>query len=93
MERWIEIAPGLRLTGDGAAWLPGAHTIVVADVHIGYELAARRRGGYLPPLERGAGVGARLRQMASELDATRVVIAGYLRHSKRDVDALVRDEL
>jgi uncharacterized protein len=93
MRRWIEVAPGLRLTGDGAAWLPEPRTIVVADVHVGYELAAQRRGGYLPPVEHGATVGARLRAMAAELDATRVVIAGDLRHSTRDLDDLERDEL
>ena len=93
MQRWIEIVPGLRLTGDGAAWLPDAGTIVVADVHVGYELAAQRRGGYLPPVERGATVGARLRELAAELDATRVVVAGDLRHSTRDVDDFERDEL
>ena len=93
MRRWIEVAPGLRLTGDGAAWLPDARTLVVADVHVGYDLAARRRGGYLPAVEGGAAAGARLVAMARELDATRVVVAGDLRHSTRDVDALERDEL
>jgi uncharacterized protein len=93
VQRWIEIAAGLRLTGDGAAWLPDARTIIVADVHVGYELAAQRRGGYLPPVQRGAAVGDRLRGMATELEATRVVIAGDLRHSTRDVDQFERDEL
>lgn len=93
MRRWLEIAPGLRVTGDGAAWLPDHQTIVVADVHVGYELAAQRRGGYLPPVERGAVVGARLAAMARELDACRVVIAGDLRHSTHDVDDLEREEL
>ena len=93
MQRWIEIAPGLRLTGDGAAWLPDARTIVVADVHVGYELAAQRRGGYLPPVERGAVVGGRLRDLALEFEATRIVIAGDLRHSTRDVDRFEQDEL
>ena len=93
MRRWIEIAPGLRLTGDGAAWLPDDRTLVVADVHVGYELAAQRRGGYLPPVERGAAVGARLLGMARELSAERLVIAGDLRHSTHDVDDFEREEL
>jgi uncharacterized protein len=93
VHRWLEIVPGLRLTGGGGAWLPAARTIVVADVHVGYELAAQRRGGYLPPVERGSTVGERLRAMAIEHDATRLVIAGDLRHSTRDVDDLERAEL
>ena len=93
MRRWIEVAPGLRLTGDGAAWLPASATLVVADVHVGYELAAQRRGGYLPPVERGAVVGARLANMARELTVARLVIAGDLRHSTYDVDDFERAEL
>ena len=93
MRRWIEVGPGLRLTGDGAAWLPTAATLVVADVHVGYELAAQRRGGYLPPVHRGAVVGARLTTMARELSVGRLVIAGDLRHSTQDVDDFERAEL
>ena len=93
MQRWIELAAGLRVTGDGAAWLPGEETIVVADVHIGYELAVQRRGGYLPPVARGAVVGARLAALARAAGATRVILAGDLRHSTRDVDDLERAEL
>ena len=93
MRRWIEVVPGLRLTGAGAAWLSDAGALIVADVHVGYDLAARRRGGYLPAAERGAAVGARLVAMARELSVARVIVAGDLRHSTRDVDDLERDEL
>ena len=93
MRRWIEVAPGLRLTGDGAAWLPALATLVVADVHVGYELAAQRRGGYLPPVQRGAVVGARLATIAREFSVRRLVIAGDLRHSTHDVDDFERAEL
>ena len=87
------MGPGLRLTGDGAAWLPASATLVVADVHVGYELAAQRRGGYLPPVQRGAVVGARLTVMVRELSVRRLVIAGDLRHSTLDVDDFERAEL
>lgn len=93
MQPWLELAPGLRVTGDGAAWLPAARTVVVADVHVGYELAAQRRGGYLPPVARGGAVGARLATLATTLGAARLVVAGDLRHSTRDVDDLERAEL
>lgn len=87
------MGPGLRLTGDGAAWLPASATLVVADVHVGYELAAQRRGGYLPPVQSGAVVGARLTAMVRELSVRRLVIAGDLRHSTHDVDDFERAEL
>ena len=93
MQHWIEVAAGLRVTGDGVAWLPEEETIVVADVHVGYELAVQRRGGYLPPVARGAAVGARLAALARSVGANRVILAGDLRHSTRDVDDLERAEL
>ena len=89
----LEVAPGIHVTGDGVAWIAEARTIVVADVHIGYELAASRRGGYLPTVERGALIGSRLVALAHTVEATRIVVAGDLRHSTRDVDALERGEL
>lgn len=90
---WIEVAPGIRITGTGAVWLPAEQAVVVADVHMGYELAARRRGGYLPEVAGGGDVGARLVELTLALGASRIVIAGDLRHSTRDVDALEREEL
>lgn len=93
MRPWLEIAPGMRLTGDGAAWLPECRTIVVADVHVGYELATRRRGGYLPSVASGEQVGRRIVEMASAAGAERVVIAGDFRHSTRDVDDREREEI
>ena len=87
MHPWIELAPGIAVTGSGAAWLSRHGTVVVADIHVGYELAAQRRGGYLPPVESGEAIGTRLARLATSLGATRLVIAGDLRHSTRDVDS------
>lgn len=87
MQPWVEVAPGLRFTGDGAAWLPDEATAVIADVHIGYARAARRRGGYLPPVEGAAALAARVLALTGRVGARRLVIAGDLRHSTRDVDA------
>ncbi len=87
MHEWIEVAPGLRVAAGGAAWLPDHGAIVVADVHLGYARAARRRGGWLPPVESAGTVADRVLAIAGRLDAPRLVIAGDLRHSTRDVDA------
>jgi uncharacterized protein len=93
MRPWIEVSTGIRVTGDGLAWLPSERTIVVADIHLGYDLAASRRGGYLPPVGSGASTGSRLAGMAAAYDAVRIVVAGDLRHSTRDVDDLERAEV
>lgn len=87
MRSWVEVAPGLCVAAGGAAWLPEHAAVVVADVHIGYARAARRRGGYLPQVESAATVAARVLAIATRLGATRLLIAGDLRHSTRDVDA------
>lgn len=93
MLRWIEVADGVRATGDGMAWIPSARTIVVADVHLGYDLAASRRGGYLPSIGSGRATGERIADVASAHGADRIIVAGDLRHSTRDVDDMERSEV
>lgn len=82
----VTIAPGLELTGDGAALVTAAGALVIADVHLGYARAARRRGGWLPQAEDATAVAERALRAARAVGATRLVIAGDLRHSTRDAD-------
>ena len=93
MERWLDAGNGVRVTGSGMAWIPSEKAIVVADVHLGYDLAAGRRGGWLPRVESGVMVASRILDAAQELRAHRVVVAGDLRHSTRDVDDAERAEV
>lgn len=86
MPALLPVAPDLALSGHGAAWLVSTRTLVIADVHVGYARAARRRGGWLPNVERGADAAARVVDAVRAHDAARVVVAGDLRHSTRDVD-------
>ena len=90
---WIDIVTGLRITAHGAAWLPEHGTAVIADVHLGYARAARRRGGYLPNVEDAEALSARVLAMTNALGTRRLVIAGDLRHSTRDVDDGERAEV
>ena len=84
----MPVTPALALTADGAAWLPDAATLVVADLHVGYARAARRRGGWLPgDAESPATLAGRALAACARVGATRLVVAGDLRHSTRDVDA------
>ncbi|MEP6689868.1 MAG: hypothetical protein ABJD07_01860 [Gemmatimonadaceae bacterium] len=87
------ITRDVYLTPEGAAWLPGARAIVIADVHLGYARAARRRGGYLPPIESARAVADRALAICARAGATRLVIAGDVRHSTRDADARELDEV
>jgi DNA ligase-associated metallophosphoesterase len=90
---WVEPAEGIRITGDGAAWLPAQSTVVIADVHLGYSRAARRRGGWLPDVESPEVVAERVRAMMQRLGASQLVIAGDLRHSTHDADAEERADV
>ena len=90
----LAVTDDVVLTADGAAWLPGASALVVADIHVGYARAARRRGGWLPTdAESPARLAARLVAACARVGATRLVIAGDLRHSTRDVDEGERREV
>lgn len=90
----VAVAPGLLVTADGGAWLPDEATLVVADIHIGYARAARRRGGWLPTdAETPARLADRLLAACARVGARRLVVAGDLRHSTRDVDDAERAEV
>lgn len=90
----LAITPFLHVTADGGAWLPDASALVVADIHVGYARAARRRGGWLPmDAESPARLAARLLAACVRVGASRLVIAGDLRHSTRDVDDAERAEV
>ncbi len=81
------VAPGVHFTPAGAAWLPDDRAIVIADLHLGYARAARRRGGWLPDAEPPQLLASRVLELVRHHAAHRVVIAGDLRHSTRDADA------
>jgi len=93
MPRDIAISSEISLTGEGAAWLPRHATVIIADVHLGYATAAKRRGGYLPGVESAAASADRALAVARRVGATRLVVAGDLRHSTRDVDAAELEEV
>jgi metallophosphoesterase superfamily enzyme len=74
---------GLKLVphASGALWLPDLRTAILADLHLGYSWAQRRRGE-LGPLAAG-GAAARLRRAVDELRPERVVLLGDLYHAPR----------
>lgn len=65
----------------GALWLPDLRTALMADLHLGYAFAQRRRGE-LGPLAVGGAAG-RLRRALEELSPRRVVLLGDVYHAPR----------
>ena len=80
-ERLIELHSGEFAHCSGALWLPQLRTVVMADVHLGYGWALRRRG-QLGPVDDVA-VQAKLDTVVQELSPHRIVFLGDLVHAPR----------
>lgn len=65
----------------GALWLPELSTAIIADLHLGYAWAQRRRGE-LGPISDG-GVAEKLRVTLDELQPQRVVLLGDIYHAPK----------
>ncbi|MDX2152531.1 MAG: metallophosphoesterase [Bryobacteraceae bacterium] len=94
MPRSVEFRPGFHAHASGTLWLPDAGALVVADAHLGYAWAQRRRGE-LGPLAEG-GAKAALVAVLEELRPSTVVFAGDLVHAPRpcaDERAAIEDTL
>jgi putative SbcD/Mre11-related phosphoesterase len=79
--RLIEVGPGISLVeGLPVLVVEEANTIIVADVHLGYEDAMARAGVFLPRIQ----LRSALRVLSEALDAVpwraRVVVDGDLKH-------------
>ena len=79
MQRLLEIAPERFAHASGALWLPAVHTALVADTHLGYAWAQRRRGELGPMVE--GGVGDKLDALVTELQPACLVVIGDLVHA------------
>jgi uncharacterized protein len=44
MSSLVPVLPGLQAHASGALWLPESQTAIIADIHLGYSWAQRRRG-------------------------------------------------
>ncbi len=77
----MEIAPGILAHASGALILRDLRTLLVADVHLGYGWAQRRRGQMGPVSD--AGVNAKLQTLIDELCPALVVFLGDVVHAPR----------
>lgn len=91
----MEIHPGIRTVGT-ALWLERHRTLVICDVHLGYEQELVKKGVLVPKVQREQ-VEAELAVILSKVRPSRIVINGDLKHEFgrinrqewRDVTALL----
>ncbi|MEO8125941.1 MAG: metallophosphoesterase [Bryobacteraceae bacterium] len=79
--REVEISPGILAHASGALILRELRTILVADVHMGYGWAQRRRGQLGPVHD--AGVQQRVQALIDELNPATVIFLGDVVHAPR----------
>jgi uncharacterized protein len=84
MTRELEFRPGLVAHASGALWVPAVRALLVADTHLGYAWAQRRRGELGPLIEGGAR--ERLEAVVTEFAPAQVVLVGDVVHAPRPSD-------
>lgn len=82
--RLAEIAEGRCVHASGALWLAEPRALLVADLHLGFAWAQRRKGE-LGPLHDG-GVAARLQEVVDEIGPAEVVLLGDVVHAPRPAE-------
>ncbi len=75
------VLPGISAHPSGALWLPDSRTVLVADLHLGYSWAQRRRGELGPLADFQAR--DKLLKLCAELEPQRIVFVGDLVHAPR----------
>jgi len=79
--RLVEIAPGHHAHASGALWIPEPRTVVIADAHLGYGWALRRRGQLGPVVDEVAR--DKVRAAIDELQPATIVFLGDVVHAPR----------
>jgi putative SbcD/Mre11-related phosphoesterase len=80
-EQEIEIQPGIFAHATGAVWVPETSALLVADAHLGYGFAQRRRGELGPLQDDGAA--ENLLALARQKAPREIVFLGDLVHAPR----------
>jgi metallophosphoesterase superfamily enzyme len=77
----IEVFPGCFAHGSGALWIPESRTAIIADLHLGYGWAQRRRGELGPMVD--GGVERLLDGLRQALEPRAMVLLGDIVHAPR----------
>lgn len=81
MSSLLPVLPGLQAHASGALWLPESETAIVADIHLGYSWAQRRRGELGPLADYRTR--EKLFQLREELKPRQIVFLGDVVHAPR----------
>lgn len=81
MSSLLQVLPGLQAHASGALWLPECETAVIADTHLGYSWAQRRRGELGPLADHRTR--EKLLQLRDDLHPKRIVFLGDVVHAPR----------
>jgi len=91
--RSYEILPGVRVTNDRCLILDDGPTVVLGDLHLGYESALEEEGMYIPRMNTES-IRDAMNNILSAYEPERVVLLGDIKHdfkrSKREASAEVR---
>ena len=77
--RSLEIRPGVHITNDKCLILDEGPTVVIGDLHLGYERALEQDGLYLPRINTGS-IRDSLNDILSKYEPERVVLLGDIKH-------------
>ena len=74
-----EIEPGVRITSDRCLVLDEGPTVVLGDLHLGYERALEQEGMYLPRVNTDS-IRDALNDLLCRYEPARVVLLGDVKH-------------
>ncbi len=77
-----EILPGVRITSDRCLILEEGPTMVIGDLHLGYERALEQEGMYLPRINTES-IREALNDIISRYEPERIVLLGDIKHDFR----------
>lgn len=75
----LEIMPGVRVTADRCLVLDDGPTVVLGDLHLGYEKALEEEGMYLPRFNTES-IRESLNRIICKYDPKRIVLLGDIKH-------------
>lgn len=77
--RSVEILPGVRITSDRCLVLDDGPTVVLGDLHLGYERALEQEGMYIPRMNSDS-IRDALNDILFRYEPERVVLLGDIKH-------------
>lgn len=90
--RTLEIRPGVHITNDKCLILDEGPTLVIGDLHLGYERALENDGVYLPRINTDS-IRDALNDIISRYEPQRTVLLGDIKHDFRHAGREEREQV